>query len=241
MHVPLAIAAGPKILGYLPLPSDDMARRLVEKWNPSYKPLDRPKMHAPIAHMLGARVRGVPNTARKAKLIRPAGDYLPAGEVRDFWVRLPPADALSVLWELPQPVEATLPVSKPAPLEELHCALLAWAGSFSSFTLGAPFSKRARILDIVSVETAAATYKASLIPICSVADLWSVTRDTMISWATAPVPAVLDRGHQPMVTLSKWLQLYVPGTAFSLPWVPLTAFCRPPSLPRLVPNTSRRC
>ena len=104
-HVPLAIAAGPKILGYLPLPSDDMARRLVEKWNPSHKPLDRPKMHASIARMLGVQdstqVRGVPNTALKAKLIRPIGDHLPAGEVRNFWVRLPPANALSVLWEQP--------------------------------------------------------------------------------------------------------------------------------------------
>ena len=32
-HVPLAIAAGSKILGYVPLPSDDMARRLLEKWS----------------------------------------------------------------------------------------------------------------------------------------------------------------------------------------------------------------
>ena len=100
-HVPLAIAAGPKILGYLPPPSDDMARRLVEKWNPGYKPLDRPKMHASIAHMLGVqdatRVCGVPNAALKAKLIWPVGDYLPTSEVRDFWVRLPPADSLSVL------------------------------------------------------------------------------------------------------------------------------------------------
>ena len=187
-----------------------MARCLVEKWNPGYKPLDRPKMHASIARMLGVRdatrVRGIPNTALKAKLIRPVGDYLPVGEVRDCWVRLPPAAALSVLWELPQPVEATLPISKPARVDELHCALLAWAGSFSSFTLGGPFSKRAPILDIVSVETAAAAYKASLIPIGSVADLRSVT---------APVLAVLERGHQPMVTLSEWLRLYVPSTAFS--------------------------
>ena len=104
-HVPLAIAAGCKILGYLPLPSDDMTCRLVEKWTPSYKPLDRPKMHVSIARMLGVqdatRVRGVPNTALKAKLIRFVGDYFPAGEVRNFWVRLPPADALSVLWQLP--------------------------------------------------------------------------------------------------------------------------------------------
>ena len=36
----------------------------------------------------------------------------------------------------------------------------------------------------------------------------------MISWATAPVLAVMEHGHQPMVTLSKWLRLYVPDTAF---------------------------
>ena len=218
-HVALAIAAGPKILGYLPLPSDDMARQLVEKWNPGYKLLDRPKMHASIARMLGVqdatRVRGVPNAALKAKLIRPVGNSLSAGEVRDFWVRLPPADALSVLWELPQPVKVTLPVSKPAPLDELHCALLAWAGSFSSFTLGAPFSKRAPILDVVSVETVAAAYEASLIPVGSVASLRSITGDAMVSWATAPVLAILERGNRPMVTLSQGLRLYVPSTAFS--------------------------
>ena len=75
------------------------------------------------------------------------------------------------LWEVPQPVEANMPVSKPAPLDELHCALLAWAGSFSSFTLGAPFSNRARILCIVSVETAAAAYEASLTLAGSVGDV----------------------------------------------------------------------
>ena len=67
---------------------------------PSYKPLDRPKMHASIARMLSVqdatRVRGVPDTALKAKLIRLVSDYLPASEVQ-FWVRLPPADARSVL------------------------------------------------------------------------------------------------------------------------------------------------
>ena len=67
--------------------------------------------------------------------MRPVGNYLPACELRNFCVRLPLADALFVLKELPQPVEATLPVSKPAPLDELHCALLAWAGVFSSCTL----------------------------------------------------------------------------------------------------------
>ena len=86
-HVPLAIAAVPKILGYLPVPSEDMARRLVEKWNPGYKPLDRPKMHASITRQLGvqdgARVRGLPNTAVKAKLFWPVSDYLPAGEVSE--------------------------------------------------------------------------------------------------------------------------------------------------------------
>ena len=147
-----------------------MARRLEEKWNPSYKPLDRPKMHASIACMLGVqgatRLRGVPNTTLKAKLIRPIGNHFHAGEVRDFWVRLRPADTLSVLWEPPQPMEATVPVSKPTPRDELHCALLACAGSISSFTLGAPFSKRAPILDIVSVETAAEAYEASMMSNC---------------------------------------------------------------------------
>ena len=89
-HVPLAVARGPEILGYLPLPFDDMARRLVEKWNPSYKLLDRPKMHASIAQMLGVqdgtRVHGVPTKALKAKLIWLVGDYLPTGEVRDVWL-----------------------------------------------------------------------------------------------------------------------------------------------------------
>ena len=37
----------------------------------------------------------------------------------------------------------------------------------------------------------------------------------MVSWATAPVLAILERGHRPMVTLSKWPWLYVLGTAFS--------------------------
>ena len=37
----------------------------------------------------------------------------------------------------------------------------------------------------------------------------------MVSWATAPVLAILERGHSPMVTVSKWLWLYVPGTEFS--------------------------
>ena len=196
-----------------------MVRRLVEKWNPSYKPLDRPKMHASIARMLGVqnstRVRSVPNKALKAKFIRRVGDYLPTGEVRDFRVRLPPSDTLSVLWEPPQLVEVSLPVSKAAPLDELHCALLAWAWSFSSFTLGAPFSKRAPILDIFSVETAAAAYEASLKPIGSVADLRSITGDGMVLWATAPVLALVEPGHKRMVTLSKWLRLYVPGTTFS--------------------------
>ena len=144
-HVPLAIAARPKILGYLPMPFEDMAWHLVKKWNPSYKPLDRPKMHASVARMFGVHdatsVRGVPNRALEAKLIRPVGNYLPAGEVRDFWVQLPPSNALFVLWELPQLVEATLPVSKPAPLDELHCALLAWAGSFQVSRLEPPSSK----------------------------------------------------------------------------------------------------
>ena len=85
-HVLGATATGPKIFGCLPLPCDDMARRLVENWNPTYKLLDYPKMHASIARMLGVqnatRVRGVPNAAMKAKLIR---------------VRLPPADTPSVL------------------------------------------------------------------------------------------------------------------------------------------------
>ena len=87
-------------------------------------------------------------------------------------------------------------------------------GVFSNFTLGAPFSKRAPILDIVSVEIAAAAYEASLIPIGSVADLRSITGEAMVSWATAPVLAILERGHQHIVTLLKWLRLYVPGTAF---------------------------
>ena len=36
----------------------------------------------------------------------------------------------------------------------------------------------------------------------------------MVSWATEPVLAVLERGHRPMIMLSKWLRLYVPGTPF---------------------------
>ena len=93
-----------------------------------------------------------------------------------------------------------------------HAALLAWAGGFSSFTLGRPFSKRVPILDVVSVETAVTTYEASLIPVGSVVDLPSVTRSAMVSWATAPV---VERGHRLMVTLLKWLRLYVRRTAFS--------------------------
>ena len=50
-HVPPAIAASPKIFGYLRLPFDHMA--YVENWNPGYEPLDCPKMHASIARMLG--------------------------------------------------------------------------------------------------------------------------------------------------------------------------------------------
>ena len=54
-----------------------------------------------------------------------------------------------------------------------------------------------------------------MIPVGSVANLRSVTGNAMVSWATAPVLAVLEHGHRPMVTLSKWLQLYAPGIAFS--------------------------
>ena len=140
-------------------------------------------------------VRGVPSVALKARLIRPIGDYLHAGEVSNFWVRLPPVDALSILWEPPKQVEATLPISKPGPLDELHCALLAWAGSFSSFTLGAPFSKRAPLLDVASADTVAAAYEESLIPVGSVADLRSITGDAMVSWATTAQPG--NRGTRP--------------------------------------------
>ena len=91
------VVASPKIPGYLPLPTDGMACRLVEKCNPNYKPLDRSEMHASIARMVGVKdvwqVRGVPNAALKAELIRPVGDYLPAGDVHNFWLRLPLADA----------------------------------------------------------------------------------------------------------------------------------------------------
>ena len=240
-HVLLAIAAGPMILGYLPLPSHDMARQLVEKWNPSYNPLGCPKMHASIACMLGVhdatRVRGVSNAALKAKLIRPVGDYLRAQEVHNFLVRLPPADALSVLRELQQPMEATLPVSKPATLDELHCALLAWAGSFSSFTLGAPFSKWAPILDVFSAETVAPACEASLIPVASYADLRCIPRDAIVPWATTLVVAILEHGHRPMLTLSKWFRLYVPGTAFSLASSTSNSLWSPPfiSTPRAEP------
>ena len=44
-HVPLGVVPGPKILGYLALPTTKhMAGCSVEKWNPNYKPLDRSKM-----------------------------------------------------------------------------------------------------------------------------------------------------------------------------------------------------
>ena len=72
-------------------------------------------------------------------------------------------------------------------------------------------------MDIVSVETAAASYEASLIPIGSVADLCAVAGDAMVSWAIAPVLAVMEHGHGPMTPLSKWLRLYILGTAFSAP------------------------
>ena len=65
------------------------------------------------------------------------------------------------------------------------------------------------------MKTAAAVYEASRIPVGSVADLRSVTGVAMVSWATTPILAILERGHRPMVTLSKWLRLYVPGTALS--------------------------
>ena len=92
-------------------------------------------MHASIPRMPGVkdatRVRGVPNTALKAKLIWPVGDYWPVRKVRHFLVRTPArADALSVSRELPKPVQSTPPVCKHAPLNELHSALPAWAGSF---------------------------------------------------------------------------------------------------------------
>ena len=166
-HMPLAVAAGPKLLGFLPLPPDDLARRLIEHWSPNYRPLDPAKLHGSITRMLGVKepnqVRGVPNATLKTKLIKPVADYLPFGEVRDFWSRLPAPDALSIMWELPKPIEATITISKPAPLDELHCALLSWAGSFGSFVLGAPFPKRAPVLDVVSINTAAAAYEASLV------------------------------------------------------------------------------
>ena len=89
----------------------------------------------------------------------------------------------------------------------MSCTVPCWHGQglFQVSRLGPPFSKSAPILGIVSVETAAAAYKASPIAIGFVADLRSCTGDAMISWATAPVLAVLERGHRPMVTLSKWL------------------------------------
>ena len=37
----------------------------------------------------------------------------------------------------------------------------------------------------------------------------------MVSWAMAPVLDVLAHGQKPMVTFSKWLWFYVPGTTFS--------------------------
>ena len=47
------------------------------------------------------------------------------------------------------------------------------------------------MLDIISVETAAAAYEASLIPVGSVADVRSITGDAMVSWATASILAIL--------------------------------------------------
>ena len=80
----------------------------------------------------------------------------------------PPAHALLVILELPQPIDSTPTISKPGLVDELHYGMLSWASSFCSFVLGAPFSKHAPILDVTTVGTIAAAYDSSVIPIGSV-------------------------------------------------------------------------
>ena len=97
-------------------------------------------MHASTARMLGVadatRVRGVPNAAHKAKLIRRVGEYLPVGEVRDFGVGLPPSlfNVLFSLRPLPGGPESHLlksvrlmddwPESPPFPISVYHDMLI---------------------------------------------------------------------------------------------------------------------
>ena len=55
-------------------------------------------------------MRGIPKATLKMTLMSPVGDYMCTDDVRDFWLYLPSADALTVLWELPQTVESALPM-----------------------------------------------------------------------------------------------------------------------------------
>ena len=65
----------------------------VETWTLNYRPLEKPKLHGSIAWMLGtqdvSQVQGIPNATPRTKLIKPVGDYLPAKEIRFFWLHLP--------------------------------------------------------------------------------------------------------------------------------------------------------
>ena len=94
------------------------------------------------------------------------------------------------------------------PVDELRCALLAWAGAFSSLVLGVPLSKCAHILDLTT---------GSLIPIGSVSELCRcIVGGPLLSWATAPVLAGMKSGHIP-TTLFQWPRLDTPCLDFPPP------------------------
>ena len=85
-------------------------------------------------------------------------------------------------------------------------------------------------MDVISASTIAAAYEASLTPIGSVSNLRNLVGDPLLSWSTAPVPAAMECGHSPMVSLSKWLRLYTPGSPF-LPRHSAHSLLSPPGLP----------
>ena len=113
-------------------------------------------------------MRGVPNTALKAKLIQ---RWRLLARWRSAQFLGPTATGRHPILPLGAATAGRSNLARlqtPAPLDELHCALLAWAVTHG-LTLTLTFSNRAPILDIVSVEMAAAAYEASWTPIGPVA------------------------------------------------------------------------